>query len=84
VAGLDLRLSYVPLRNNQFQSLDWGTEVLYSDNNYLFNPLRPGRSCGLDAYNGNVGALGLYSYVTYKWHRQWSGGFLFDWVQSAD
>ena len=38
VAGLDLRLSYVPLRNNQFRGLVWGTEVLYSDNNYLFSP----------------------------------------------
>src|ERR1035441_10034791 len=27
VAGLDLKLSYVPLRNNQFQRLDWGTEA---------------------------------------------------------
>jgi hypothetical protein len=23
----------------------------------------------------------MYSYVTYKWHRQWSGGFLFQWLQ---
>ena len=38
VAGLDLKLSYVPLRNNQFRSLTWGTEVLYSDNRYLFDP----------------------------------------------
>ena len=38
VAGLDLKLSYVPLRNNQFHSLTWGTEVLYSDNRYLFYP----------------------------------------------
>ena len=38
VAGFDLKLSYVPLRNNQFQRLDWGTEVLYSDSRYLFDP----------------------------------------------
>jgi hypothetical protein len=25
----------------------------------------------------------MYSYLTYKWHRQWSAGFLFDWVQNA-
>ena len=30
----------------------------------------------------NVGALGLYSYVTYKWSRKWSGGFLFNWVEN--
>ena len=38
LAGLDLKLSYVPLRNNQFRSFTWGTEVLYSDNRYLFDP----------------------------------------------
>src|ERR1035441_4134855 len=81
VAGLDLKLSYVPLRNNQFQRLDWGTEVLYSDSRYLFDP--DGIAGNGDEYNGNVGSLGMYSYVTYKWHRQWSAGFLFDWVQSA-
>jgi hypothetical protein len=36
-----------------------------------------------DEFTGNVGSVGLYSYVTYKWHRQWSAGFLFDWVQNA-
>ncbi len=36
-----------------------------------------------DEFDGNVGSFGLYSYVTYKWHRQWSAGFLFDWVQNA-
>jgi hypothetical protein len=88
VAGLDLKVSYVPLRNNQFQRLDWGTEVLYSDSRYLFDPdgsLDPSLSApGLsgDEFRGNVGSLGLYSYVTYKWHRQWSAGFLFDWVQN--
>ena len=28
----------MPLRNNQFRSLTWGTELLYSDNRYLFDP----------------------------------------------
>ena len=82
VAGLDLKLSYVPLRNNQFRSLAWGTEVLYSDSRYLFDPGRHRRATA-NEYYGNVGSLGMYSYVTYKWHRQWSGGFLFDWVQNA-
>ena len=81
VAGFDLKLSYVPLRNNQFQRLDWGTEVLYSDSRYLFDP--DGIAGNGDEYYGNVGSLGLYSYVTYKWHRQWSAGFLFDYVQNA-
>jgi uncharacterized coiled-coil protein SlyX len=75
--GVDWVVSYKPLRNNQFESLTWGTEVLYSDNRYdvtdpAGNPL-PGRS---------VGSLGLYSYLTYKFHRQWSTGFLFEYVEN--
>ena len=30
-----------------------------------------------------VGSFGLYSYLTYKFHRQWSAGFLYDFVESA-
>ena len=89
LAGWDIKLSYVPLQNNQFRSFTWGTEVLYSDNRYLMDPdgsLNPAMSiAGMsgDEREGDVGSLGLYSYMTYKWHRQWSAGFLFDWVQSA-
>ena len=89
LAGVDFKLSYVPLRNNQFRSFTWGTEMLYSDNRYLFDPdgsLNPAKlSPGLDGdeYTDSMGSLGLYSYMTYKWHRQWSAGFLFDWLQNA-
>jgi hypothetical protein len=89
LAGLDVKLSYIPLRNNQFQSFVWGTEVLYSDDRYLFdpdgslNPNLPAPGLSGDEFNGHVGSLGLYSYATYKWHRQWSAGFLFDWLQNA-
>lgn len=76
--GADLVLSYKPLRNNQFESVTWGTEVLYSDNQ--FDVADPSGS----ALPGqNVGSLGLYSYLTYKFHRQWSTGFMFDWVEDA-
>lgn len=90
VAGFDLKVSYVPLRNNQFQRLDWGTEVLYSDSRYLFdpdgslNPANPAPGLSGDEFKGNIGSWGTYSYVTYKWHRQWSAGFLFDYVQNAE
>ena len=90
VAGFDLKLSYVPLRNNQFQRLDWGTEVLYSDSRYLvdpdgsLDPANPAPGLSGDEFRGNIGSWGLYSYVTYKWHRQWSAGFLFDYVQNAE
>ncbi|MEI9863252.1 MAG: hypothetical protein WDN00_01560 [Limisphaerales bacterium] len=75
LAGVDIKFSYVPLTDNQFQRFDWGTEILYSDNRYL-NDLIIG-----SAFDENVGSLGLYSYVNYKWSRQLSAGFLFDWVQ---
>lgn len=77
LAGLDLAVSYKPLQTNQFTGLTWGTELLLSDNHYdvtdtLNNTL--GRS---------VGSLGLYSYVTYKFSREWSTGFLYEWMQNA-
>jgi hypothetical protein len=72
----------VPLRDNQFNRLDWGTEILWSDNNYLFNPSGiPGDPA---AYRGNVSSFGFYSYASYRWSRQWSAGFLFDFAQSPE
>ena len=41
MAGFDVKLSYVPLQNNQFQSFTWGTEVLYSDNRSLRSQRHP-------------------------------------------
>jgi hypothetical protein len=81
LGGLDFKVSYVPLQNNQFCSFTWGTELLYSDNRYLADP--DGIPNNGDEFNENVGSFGLYSYVNYKWSRQWSAGFLFDWLQSA-
>jgi len=80
--GLDFSLRYVPLRDNQFRSLTWGTEVLYSDNRYLIDP--DGIAGNGDEFNGSVGSVGLYSYLAYKWSRRWSGGFLFDFVENAE
>jgi len=75
--GADLVLSYKPLASNQFQSLIWGTEVLYSDNRYdVTDP------SGNTLPSRTVGSLGMYSYLTYKFHRQWSAGFLFGWVEN--
>jgi uncharacterized coiled-coil protein SlyX len=75
--GADLVLSYKPLRNNQFKSVTWGTELLYSDNRYDIT------NAGSAIPGGSVGSLGLYSYLAYKFHRQWTAGFLFDWVEDA-
>ncbi len=85
LAGADFQLRYVPLRNNQFNSFTWGTELLHSDNRYTFDPngvTGSGVVTG-PVYSGDVGSLGLYSYMTYKFSRQWSAGFLFDYVQNA-
>ena len=71
----DFYFSYRPLRNNEFQTITWGTELLYSDNLY------DNRSPGGDVSSSSVGSLGLYSYLSYKFDRQWTAGFLFDWVQ---
>jgi len=80
VVGADVMLRYLPLRNNQFKSLTWGTELLYSDNRYIDNVT--GKPAG-PLFNRDVGSFGLYSYLAYKLHRQWTVGFLFDWVQNA-
>ncbi|HTZ39324.1 MAG TPA: hypothetical protein VMB77_04145 [Syntrophales bacterium] len=77
LVGADLTLSYKPLRNNQFQSLIWGTEVLYSNNRYDVTD-----SLGNTQPNVSVGSLGLYSYLTYKFDREWSAGFLFEYVEN--
>jgi hypothetical protein len=77
VLGADVMLRYQPLRNNQFQSLTWGTELLYSDNRYLDNPAGGG-----PVFNRDVGSFGLYSYLAYKLHRQWIVGCLFDWMEN--
>ena len=69
----------MPLRNNQFRSFTWGTEVLYSDNRYRFDP--DGEPASSDEYTSTIGSVGLYSYATYRWSRQWSAGFVFDYVQ---
>jgi len=81
VVGFDFKLNWVPLQNNQFRGFTWGTEVLYSDSRYLVEP--DGAQNPAGEFMDRVGSLGLYSYMTYKWHRQWSAGFLFDYVQNA-
>jgi hypothetical protein len=86
LAGVDFKVSYVPLQDNQFRSFTWGTELLYSDNSYLFDPDGSFATNVLtgDEYTRSVGAFGGYTYLSYKWSRQWSGGFLFDCVQNAE
>jgi uncharacterized coiled-coil protein SlyX len=77
LVGADLTLRYFPLRNNQFKSLTWGTELLYSDNRYDVTSLDSSVS------SSTVGSFGLYSYLAYKFHRQWTTGFLFQWMENT-
>jgi hypothetical protein len=77
LVGADLVLAYRPLRDNQFKSLTWGTEVLYSDNRYDIT------SPDGTASSRYVGSFGLYSYLAYKFHRQWTAGFLYQWMENA-
>ena len=78
VAGVDVMLRYQPLRNNQFKSLTWGTEVLFSDNRY--DATAPD---GTLLNSRNIGSYGLYSYLAYRFHREWTAGFEFQWLQNA-
>ncbi len=76
---VDFSLKWAPLRNNQFQSLTWGNEVLYSDNRYVGT--LPGN--GTTPVDTSIGAWGLYSYLTWKFSRVWSASFLVNWVENA-
>jgi hypothetical protein len=77
LVGADLMLAYRPLQNNQFKSITWGTEVLKSSNRYdVTTPDGP-------LSNRTVGSLGLYSYLAYRFHREWTAGFLYEWVENA-
>jgi hypothetical protein len=77
LAGIDFVLSWKPLRNNQFQAVTWGTELLYSDNRYLTDPSDPALP------SLSVRSRGLYSYIIYRWHRQWSGGIQYEWMEDV-
>ena len=77
VLGADLMVRYMPLRNNQFKSLTWGSEVLLSDNR--FNTTAPD---GTQLHNRNVQSWGMYTYGAYRFHRQWTAGFEFQYVQN--
>ena len=78
--GVDLTVSWKPLRNNQFQSIIWGTEVLHSGNGYNVTPTA---GSTFSPFNESVDSYGMYSYLTYKWSREWSAGFMFEYVEDA-
>ncbi len=73
-------MRYQPLRNNQFKSLTWGTEVLYSDNRY--RRYRTGRHPVITRPSMSP-PVGMYSYLAYRFHREWTAGFEFQFAQNA-
>ena len=77
--GVDFMVRYQPLRNNQFKSLTWGTEVLLSRNRYSVTA-PDGTQLLPDI---NIPSVGMYSYLAYRFHRQWTAGFEFQYAQNA-
>jgi hypothetical protein len=55
---------------------------LFSDSRFLVDP--DGLPISGDEYRNRVESFGLYSYVSYKWSRRWSAGFLLDYLQSPE
>ena len=82
LVGLDFSLRYVPLRNNQFRSLTWGNELLFSDNRYRSDSDAVTDSG--DESSKSIGSWGGYSYLAYKIDRQWTVGSLFDFVSNPE
>ncbi|MGD0234605.1 MAG: hypothetical protein ABSC55_08700 [Syntrophorhabdales bacterium] len=77
IVGTDITFAYKPLRDNQFKSLTWSTEVLYSNNRY--DVASPDGTLSTQT----VPSYGLYSYLAYKLHRQWTVGTMFEWMENV-
>jgi len=76
MVGADITFAYKPLRNNEFKTLTWGTEVLYSNNRYDVISSDGALS------TKTVPSYGLYSYLAYKFSREWTVGTMFEWVEN--
>lgn len=82
VAGVDLTVRYQPLAAGLHRGLEWGTEYLYGHGRYEFDPDGvPGTGDEFGDWNHSHG---LYTYATWKFHRDWSAGFLYDWTQAVE
>lgn len=82
LVGVDLTLRYHPPGASLHQGLEWGTEYLLAGGDYTFDPdANPGSGDEFSKWNQSSG---LYTYLTWKFSRDWSAGFLFDWSQSVD
>jgi hypothetical protein len=67
LAGLDLTILWEPVERAKYQSLLWRTELFYANKEEL--------------ERDNIEAFGWYSYVDYKFERNWHIGLRFDYTQ---
>ena len=67
LAGIDLTILWEPADRAKYNSLLWRTEFYYADKEL--------------ASNENIKALGWYSYVDYKFQRNWHAGIRYDSTQ---
>jgi hypothetical protein len=82
LAGVDLTVRYQPLAASLHRGLEWGTEYLFGRGHYEFDP--DGVQGTGDEFGRWNNAHGLYSYAAWKFNRDWSAGFLFDWTQAVE
>jgi hypothetical protein len=67
LAGLDLTFLWEPADRAKYHSILWRTELYYADK---------------EIFDGkNIEALGWYSYVDYKFDRNWHAGIRYDFTQ---
>jgi hypothetical protein len=80
LTGVDLTFRWLPLTENVYRKLTWGTEIFR--NNEL-------QSSAIDASAtpptyGRRTALGGYSYIEWRFSHWWSAGPLFDYAERLD
>jgi hypothetical protein len=66
LAGLDITLLWEPVRQAKYRSFLWRSELYYASKKEL---------------DGNIKALGGYTYGEYKFDRRWHAGLRFDYTQ---
>jgi hypothetical protein len=80
LSGVDLTFRWLPLTNNVYRKLTWGTEV-FRNNELRQTSTDPDPT--LDTY-GRKTALGGYSYVEWRFSPWWSAGPFFDYAENLD
>jgi hypothetical protein len=82
VGGLDLTVRYQPLDTTSYQAIEWGSELLLNDSRYG-ESLEDGEGVRVLGSGESLESFGMYSYVAAKLQKEWTAGFLFDYVESS-